>query len=113
MLVPTTHRIVVKQQKLEDISDEHKRMFKLGLVTAETADKKREQAGVDQGIVVAIGPTAFKDFGTECPIVIGDNIAFAKYGGKVVTDPDDNQAYVILNDEDVVCLVKKTNTEES
>jgi co-chaperonin GroES (HSP10) len=113
MLIPTTHRIVVKQQLLENVSAEHKRATAIGLVLVDTAEKKREQAGVDQGVVVAIGPTAFKDFGVDCPISVGDNIAFAKYSGKVVTDPDDNKVYVILNDEDVVCLVKETNTKES
>jgi co-chaperonin GroES (HSP10) len=111
MLIPTTHRIVVKQQLLHEANPEHKRLTALGLVVAETESKKREQAGVDQGTVVAIGPTAFKDFGVDSPIKPGDTIAFAKYSGKVVTDPDDEKQYVILNDEDVVCLVKETPKE--
>jgi co-chaperonin GroES (HSP10) len=109
MLIPTTHRIVVKQKQLVDVSPEHKRAKALGLVLAETEDKKRAQAGVDQGTVIAFGPTAFRDFETECPISTGDLIAFAKYSGKIVTDPDDNEEYVILNDEDVVAVIKETN----
>lgn len=111
MLIPTTHRIVVKQQLLHEASPEHKRMQALGLVVAETDSKKREQAGVDQGVVIAVGPTAFKDFGTDSPIKPGDLIAFAKYSGKVVTDPDDEKLYVILNDEDICCIVKETPKE--
>lgn len=109
MIIPTTHRIVVKQRNLSEVREEYKRASAMNLVIPETEDKKRAQGGVDQGTVVAIGPTAFRDFNTDCPIKVGDNVAFAKYSGKVVTDPDDEKEYVLLNDEDVVAVVIKTN----
>lgn len=111
MIIPTTHRIVVKQRSLSEVNPDRKRAESMGLVLPETETKKREQAGVDQGIVMAIGPTAFRDFNTDCPIKVGDNIAFAKYSGKVVTDPDDDKEYVLLNDEDVVAVVIKQTKE--
>lgn len=107
MITPTTHRIIIKQHQLEDFSAEHKRMKELGWAIPETEDKKRAAAGVDQGVVVAIGPTAFRDFGIESPIKTGDHVAFAKYSGKVITDPDDNEEYVALNDEDIVAIITK------
>ena len=108
MIIPAIHRIVVKQRQLEATRQEYKRAQSMGLIIPETEDKRRAQAGVDQGTVVAIGPTAFKDFDTEVPCKVGDFIAFAKYSGKIVTDPDDNEEYVIINDEDVVALIKET-----
>lgn len=105
MIKPTTHRIIVKQKQLEEFSKEHKRMKELGWAIPDTEDKKRAQAGVDQGYIKAIGPTAFRDFDVECPVAVGDLVAFAKYSGKVITDPEDNEEYVALNDEDIVAIL--------
>lgn len=98
------HRILIKQDKLENANKDYVKMRELGLVLAETEDRKRAQAGVDTGTVVAIGSTAFRDFGTEPPIVVGDRIAYARYSGKFVTDPATDEEFVALNDEDVICV---------
>jgi co-chaperonin GroES (HSP10) len=107
MLTPVIHRIIVKQEKLEDVDPRYKQARAAGIVIPDHEDNKRAQAGVDKGTVVAIGPTAYVGFDTECPLKVGDVIAFARYSGKVVTDPDDNEEYVLLNDEDVVCIISK------
>lgn len=107
MLIPVTYRILVKQQKLENTSTEYKRAEALGLVIPETQDKQRAQAGVDQGYVVAFGPTVFTEYGTENPLKVGDLVAFAKYSGKILTDPDDNEEYVALNDADIIAIIKE------
>jgi co-chaperonin GroES (HSP10) len=113
VIIPCGHRVVVKQQKLEDSDITYKRATKAGIVIAETEDKKREQAGLDKGKVIAIGPGAFVEFNREqmgdspwCKV--GDIIAFAKYSGKNVVDPDDHEVYMVINDEDVVCVIKET-----
>ena len=107
MIVPVVHRLIVKQKQLEKTSSEYKRAEAMGLVIPDTDDKKRAQAGVDQGYVVAIGPTAFKDFGIDTPVEVGDLVAFARYSGKTIVDPDDNIEYVALNDEDIVAIIKE------
>lgn len=104
MIKVVLHRILIKQDKLEETNVDFVRMRKLGLQLAETDDRKRAQAGVDTGTVVAIGSTAFRDFGTESPIVVGDKIAYARFSGKFITDPATQEEFVILNDEDVVCV---------
>ena len=104
MISVILHRILIKQDKLEETNVDFVRMRKLGLQLAETDDRKRAQAGVDTGTVVAIGSTAFRDFGTESPIVVGDKIAYARFSGKFITDPATQEEFVILNDEDVVCV---------
>ncbi len=105
MITPLLHRIIVKQQKLSDVHKEYKRAEALGIVIPEHEDTKRAQAGVDKGIVVAIGSTAYRDFHTDIPIKVGDYVAFAKYSGKVIADPKDDEEYVALNDEDIVAIL--------
>jgi len=98
------HRVLIKQDKLEDANKDYVKMRQMGLVLAATEDQKRAQAGVDTGTVMAIGATAFRDFGTTSPINVGDKIAYARFSGKFITDPTTQEEFVILNDEDVVCV---------
>lgn len=106
MIEPLLHRIIVKQRKLEEVDQTLKRARAAGIVIAEHADTTRAQAGVDKGTVVAIGPTAYRDFNTEPPIKVGDIVVFAKFSGKVIQDPKDEEEYVALNDEDIVAIIK-------
>lgn len=106
MIIPTLHRILIKADRLEDVDKTHVKARQLGLVIPDSDDNKRAQAGVDKGTVVAIGPTAFCDFNAESPIKVGDYIAYARFAGKSVTDPQNEEDFVILNDEDVVCIFK-------
>jgi len=106
MIIPTLHRILVKADKLEEVDKTHIQAKKLGIVIPDHDDKKRAQAGVDKGTVISIGPTAFRDFGAESPIKEGDYIAYARFAGKIIEDPATEEEYVVLNDEDVVCIFK-------
>lgn len=106
MIVPTLHRILVKADKLEDVDKTFVKAKQMGIVIPEHEDRKRAQAGVDKGIVIAVGPTAFRDFNSESPIKEGDYIAYARFGGKIITDPDTDEDFVVLNDEDIVCIFK-------
>lgn len=106
MIEVVLHRILIKQDKLEESDKTYVKMRELNMVLPELEDKKRAQAGVDTGTVIAIGGTAFRDFGTDPPIAVGDRIAYARFAGKFIIDPSDEQEYVVLNDEDVVCIFK-------
>jgi co-chaperonin GroES (HSP10) len=107
MIVPTLHRIIVKQQKLNEAHKEYQRAEAIGIIIPEHEDNKRAQAGVDKGTVVSIGPTAYRDYNVDVPIKVGDVIAFARYSGKTIVDPADEEEYVALNDEDVVAILTK------
>lgn len=107
MIVPVTHRIIVKADKLEETDATFVKAKSMGIVIPEHEDRKRAQAGVDKGRVVSIGPTAFEDFHTPCPFAVGDYVAFARFAGKLVTDPFTDEEYVALNDEDIVCIFKQ------
>lgn len=102
MIEPLGHRLLVKPEKIEDIDPAIKSARSLGIVI-EGDEMKREQAAVDRGVVVSMGKTAFVDFGGTPWCQVGDKIAYTRYGGKMVKDPDDGQEYIILNDEDVIC----------
>lgn len=105
MITPLLHRIIVKQHKLEDTNKEYRKARDIGIIIPEHEDNRRAQAGVDKGIVVSIGPTAYRDFNTDVPIKVGDTVAFARFSGKVIADPKDEEEYVALNDEDIVAVL--------
>jgi co-chaperonin GroES (HSP10) len=104
MIKPAGHRLVVKPFKQEEVDEVLKAAKKFGFEIV-NENKKREDASVDQGVVLAIGPTAWQDFKSEPWCKKGDTILFAKFSGKFVTDPETNEDVVILNDEDVVAVI--------
>lgn len=106
MIIPVLHRLVIKPEKFEEIDSTIKKMKSLGLAVPDI-DSYKTQASVDQGTVLAIGPTAFKDFGTDFAVAVGDKIAYAKFAGKFIKDPTSDEDVLVINDEDVVCIVRK------
>jgi len=110
MIIPTTHRVIVKADKVED-DPLYKAARAQGIVFADHSDRKREQVGVDKGVVVSIGPTAFEGFYPngmdKVPVSVGDYVAYARFSGKLITDPFTQEEFVALNDEDIVCIFKE------
>jgi co-chaperonin GroES (HSP10) len=106
MIKPILHRILVKQDKLDEKDEVFKAAKALGIEIARD-EHSREQAAIDTGEVIEIGPTAFKDFGLdELPIKVGQTIVYARYGGKAITDPETKEVFVALNDEDVIAILR-------
>ena len=114
------HRVLLKMEKLEDADPTYKRMKAMGLALAETEETKRLEAGLDKGTVVEVGPDAFKAFylnsnpgsdlsGFEPWCKVGDFVAYAKYAGKLLEDPETHQKYMVINDEDVVAVLGGIN----
>lgn len=101
------HRVLVSPFKLEEVDETYKRAKQAGIALLDTDESNARQNAVDRGIVVSVGSTAFKDFGGEPWCEVGDFIAFAKYSGKYVEDPFTKERFVILNDEDVVCVFEE------
>lgn len=106
MLIPCGHRILVLQEKYDEQDEVFKRAKAVGIEIAKDKDV-RYQESVDVGTIVSIGTTAWKDFGGAWAEV-GNKVYFAKHAGKKVEDPQDKENhYVILNDEDVVAVIKE------
>lgn len=96
-------RILVKPDNiLED------KRYKTSIPGFEIAgqEKAREQQAVDKGIVVSMGPAAFEDYKFDNPLKVGDHIVFAKFAGKEVVDPETEEKFVIILDEDVVAIMR-------
>ena len=96
-------RILVKPFKIQEHDKIIARAKAAGIEIPELSERK-EQINVDKGVVLQIGESCHKDY--VGALEKGDTIGFAKFGGKFVTDPTNDEMYLILNDEDVVCIFK-------
>lgn len=114
------HRLTVRPDKVKDSDAEKtkKKADELGLVLVDSLKDElesqalRDRASVDQGVVLTIGATAFRDFGGEPWCNVGDYIAYARHAGKFVKDPDTGEDILVINDEDVICKITKEKTDE-
>lgn len=96
-------RILVKPFKIQ----EHDKVFesakKAGIILTEVSERK-EQINVDKGTVLQIGSKCHEDYVGE--LVVGDTIAYAKFGGKFIQEPGSEEVFLIINDEDLLCIFK-------
>lgn len=117
MFKPLGHRLVVHRDPVEETYGE------MGIIMhSQEQSKKLEAANAQLGIVVAVGPDAWKayrmidDNGVEKNgkpwAKVGDYVLFSKYAGKNVIDPftPNNEDLVVLNDEDVICIITPEET---
>jgi co-chaperonin GroES (HSP10) len=104
--IPVLHRIIVKPNKFKQHNKDRQRLEAAGLVIPDMEDDAKQQARVDEGVVVAVGPTAFKDYGVESPVKIGDIVNYANWSGKYLGDASSEDLLIVLNDEDIVCVIK-------
>lgn len=104
-VIPAGHRVLIKQDRLEEADEQFKRAAEWGFIRAQTEDAQRAQVGVDTGVILDIGFNAWKGFdGGEPWAKVGDRVAFAKYSGKVFRDTKGN-TLLVVNDEDVVAII--------
>lgn len=105
-IFPAGHRVLLlPEQETED--EKALKAIKTpdgrSLIMAETASERHRLAQM-AGTVVAVGQSAWKDFGTEPWAKPGDRAMFAKYSG-VILRGKDNKKYRMVNDEDIVALL--------
>lgn len=99
MIVPAGHRVLVKV-------DESEKVTKGGIIIADSIADKNTEANIF-GIVVAVGTNAWKAFdGGEPWAAVGDRVAFAKYGGFIIQDPDNGEKFRLLNDDDITAVIR-------
>lgn len=111
-IIPVGHRVLIKQERFDEHDEVMNSAKRAGLEII-TDRNVRYQASVDKGEVVAVGPTAWKDFGEEPWARVGDSVVFTKNAGKIVQDPSEKDVpetartpYVLLNDEDIIAVLK-------
>ena len=97
------HHILVKLDDATEADQDLKRAKAAGIILELD---KREQAAVEYGTVVQVGPTSFNDLGRDPTILKeGDRISFARYSGKSIKDSDGTE-YLLLNDQDVLVVIE-------
>lgn len=100
------HRLVVKPVSLEVYDEVAVRLKAAGLERGITEETKYHGTQIDQGTVLDIGPTAFRDYvqkyNLDVPVKVGMLVTYARHSGKNVKDGEDE--VVILNDEDILCF---------
>lgn len=97
---PLGSYVVVRPKDLEKKS-------KGGIIIARQ-DEERARGATTEGIVVAIGPLAFKDEMNPSGLEwyrIGDRVIFVKYGGKFITY--DDELYIVFRYEDILCRLEE------
>lgn len=105
-LIPCGHRVLVETVDYDEFDEVHRAAKNLGIEIVKDS-KTRYQASVDQGTVVAVGPTAWQDFGDSPWAKVGDRVIFAKNSGRAVEDPEaKDRHFVVMNDEDVILVVR-------
>jgi len=105
-----TYKVVVKPDDL-DRDPAFKKAQEAGIFIPDTEARELAKMAMDTGVVVAIGPTAFKTQAQEVGeyaetwLKVGDRVGYAKYAGKVQLDPETDQKLLILADEDINCII--------
>jgi chaperonin GroES len=101
MLEPAGHRIIVKPEEAEEKTES-------GLYKPQT-EVSKEQRATTKGVVMAIGPTAWKAFrdGSESKPWCrkGDIVRFAQYSGVEIDEGGENLR--VINDEDIWAVYRK------
>lgn len=77
-------------------------------------NEKAERAAQHIGQVVQIGQAAWFDFPAEYKnwCKVGDKVVYQRHSGKVVKDPETQEEFYIVNDNDVQCIIKEAKTQK-
>lgn len=108
MIQPCGYRVMLEVKDITEVDPVYRSAMQNGIVIPKDhEDIKRQQNAVDKGRIVAIGPQAFQELGgaEKNGVSVGDIAVYAKYAGKYVEDADGTR-FMIVNDEDIVAILK-------
>lgn len=74
-----------------------------GIILADALRDKQKYAAT-KAVLVAVGPNAFKDWGSNAAPKVGDRVLYAQYSGKTHKGAD-GADYSIMNDEDLIACI--------
>lgn len=79
-------------------------------------NKQLEKNATTTGVVVSIGPEAFRSFNRTAGfqdyvpwVNVGDRVSYAKYAGKWIDEGEDE--FLMLNDEDIVARIRNDRSD--
>lgn len=99
-IVPVGHRVLIKVKPFEEVSAG-------GIVMATGDGLTRERYSQDEGEVVALGPQAYQDLGDGTPwCKVGDMVFVNRHSGVFKTDLETKDIYRLINDQDVLGVVR-------
>lgn len=105
MLIPAGHRVLVKPDDIEETDEVFKAAKSAGLQIVHE-NEKVVKASQTYGTLVAIGKNAWKSFDDgEAWAEVGDRVSYSRYGGYFVEDPSTGERLVLMNDDDITCIV--------
>ena len=100
MIKPCSYHVLVRPDNVAE---------RAGTIILPTATREREQLAQVFGTIVAIGPTAWQGFDNgEKWADVGDRVAYSKYGGYLLEDPETKEHFRLLLDKDIVAVVTGT-----
>ncbi len=108
MIEALGNRVIIKPDSIEEVTAG-------GIVIAQSSTYVREEkAATSTGTVVDYGPSAWLDpiMGGEPWVEKGDRVVYARYAGKFVTDPDNDEEFVVINDDAIQARIVKSAVEE-
>ena len=110
MIVVTGHRVLIKEDPVE-------KQTASGIYLA--VDEELERSACQRGLIVAVGPDCWKAYrkidqegierNGEPWAGVGDYVIFARHAGRFITDPTNEQEYLIMNDEDILGIIHDGN----
>jgi co-chaperonin GroES (HSP10) len=117
-LNPVGHRVMVRPSKIEEeqlLDDDLPGLKSKGfIINKPDGQHRRDAAGTDSGVVVAVGPSAWKlaqygygDEGWTPWAKVGDRVVFGRYAGKLLKDPEtgEEDVFMIINDDDIQAVI--------
>lgn len=96
-LAPVEYKVLIQPEDVEKVSAG-------GIVMATTTTDRDRMAQV-KGRLVAVGGSAFTDWGGLLPKV-GDSVYYAKYAGLMVKG-EDGKEYRLANDKDITAIIER------
>jgi co-chaperonin GroES (HSP10) len=95
---PCGYRLLVQADKVEDVTES-------GIMIV--IDERLEKMAQVYGTIIDTGPECWK--GDAAWARAGDRVCYVRHAGKFVIDTDTDEEFVILNDEDILCIMEKEN----
>jgi chaperonin GroES len=91
---PLGKRVLIQRAKAQTT--------KGGILLPDSAQEKPKE-----GTVIAVGPGALDDEGNRQPLHVkaGDRILFSSYAGTEVKNPDSEDEFLILQEEDILGIL--------
>jgi chaperonin GroES len=101
-LVPIRDHVIVKPLEVEEDT--------AGIYVSDESKEKPQR-----GLVMAVGSGRLDNVGNllKLEVDVGDIVVYSKYGGMEIKINKENQAYLILTEDDILAIDRSNNKKEN